>query len=108
MFKLEKVFQNDDSGYILFVNFLKSIFIYISIYIFSILKDNSIFDLNKTEIFINSKFFYYSIILSFIYFVNSFFLKNRLEYKINFISFLREDILNLIVSNFFTLALIFI
>ena len=108
MFKLEKVFQNDDSGYILFVNFLKSIFIFASIYIFSILKNNSIFDLNKTEIFINSKFFYYSIILSFIYFVNSFFLKNRLEYKLNFISFLREDILNLIVSNFFSLAIIFI
>ena len=108
MFKLEKVFQNDDSGYILFVNFLKSIFIFISIYFFSILKDNSIFDLNKSEIFINSKFFYYSIILSLIYFVNSFFLKNRLEYKVNFISFLREDILNLIVSNFFSLAIIFI
>ena len=108
MFKLEKVFQNDDSGYILFVNFLKSIFIFASIYIFSILKNNSIFDLNKTEIFINSKFFYYSIILSFLYFVIFFFLKNRLEYKLNFISFLREDILNLIVSNFFTLVLIFI
>ena len=61
MFKLEKVFQNDDSRLLLLSTF-KIYFIYISIYIFSILKDNSIFDLNKT-LFINSKFFYYSIIL---------------------------------------------
>ncbi len=106
MFRLEKVFQNDDSGYILFVNFIKSITILIFIYIFSILRYDSIFDLNNYEIFLNSKFSYYSIIFSFIYFVNSFFLKDRLNYNNNFISFLREDLVNLIVSNFVTITIV--
>jgi len=33
MFKLEKVFQNDDSGYILFSNFIKSLSITAFLYL---------------------------------------------------------------------------
>ena len=75
MFRLEKVFQNDDSGYIFFVNFIKSLSIVILIYIFSILKNNSIFELKNYELFFNSNFFNFSIILSINFFINSFFKK---------------------------------
>ena len=50
MFKLEKVFQNDDSAYILFTNVIKSILIYFSIYIFSILEKNSVYEILDYEI----------------------------------------------------------
>ena len=39
MFRLEKVFQNDDSGYILFSNFIKSLLLLVTTYIFVILSD---------------------------------------------------------------------
>ncbi len=108
MFRLEKVFQNDDSGYIFFTNIIKSISILLLIYFFSILRLNTIFDLNNFKLFVNSNFFNYAIIYSLIYFVNSFFLKNHLYYKTNFISFLKEDVVNLLISNLLTLSTIFI
>ena len=108
MFRLEKVFQNDDSGFILFVNFTKSILLLILAYSFIILKDNTIYDLSNYNFFKNSNYFFFSIIIPFIYLVISFFLKNKLVYQNNFISFLKEDILNLAASSVVTLSLIFI
>ena len=108
MFKLEKVFQNDDSGYILFSNTLKSALLLVTTYIFVILSDYSIYKLTNYEIFRSSNFFYYSIFLSIINFLISFFLKNNKEYKKNFISFLKEDISNIFISVICTFALIFI
>ena len=61
MFRLEKVFQNDDSAFIIFINFSKTIIIFLSFYIFSILEKNSIYDLLNIEIYIQSKFFYFSL-----------------------------------------------
>ena len=91
MFKLEKVFQNDDSGYYLFINFIKSLILFISIYFFSILEKNSIYDLLNFEIFKNSKYFIYSILISIFFFVISFNSKKKI-YQKNFISFLKDDI----------------
>ena len=108
MFRLEKVFQNDDSGYIIFVNFTKSIFLFLISYIFVILNKHTIYDISNFNIFLTSNFFYYSISISIIYFLSSFFLKDRKVYKKNFISFLKEDLLNLIVSNVITIALLFV
>jgi len=108
MFRLEKVFQNDDSGYILFSNFIKSLILLITIYIFVILSDYSIYELVDYKIYISSNFFIYSILLPIIYFINSFFLKNRKQYKNNFLSFLKEDVLNIFISIIFTFAIIFI
>ena len=68
MFKLEKVFQNDDSGYYLFINFIKSLILLISIYFFSILEKNSIYELLSFEIFQNSDYFLYSITISISFF----------------------------------------
>ena len=108
MFRLEKVFQNDDSGFILFSNFIKSVLLLFVTYIFVILIDNSIYDLSDYTIYTKSNFFIYSIFLSVTYFIFSFFLTNKKEYKKNFISFLKEDILNIFFSVTFSFAIIFI
>ncbi len=101
MFRLEKVFQNDDSGFILFVNFIKSALLLALSYIFAILIDNSIYDLLDYTIYTESNFFLYSIFLSISYFILSFFFQNKKEYKKNFNSFLKEDIINILFSVFF-------
>ena len=108
MFRLEKVFQNDDSGYILFSNFIKSVFIFTTTYVFVILSDYSIYELTDYKIFKNSNFYFYSILLSITYFITSFFLKNKKDYKKNFLSFLKEDILNIIISIICSFFIIFI
>jgi len=108
MFKLEKVFQNDDSGYILFTHFIKSGLLLTISYIYVILSNNSIHELNEYQIFKNSNYFLYSIILSINYFIFSFFLKNQKEYQKNFISFLKEDLLNISFSIILSFAIIFV
>ena len=108
MFRLEKVFQNDDSGYILFVNFIKSFAILFFSYLYVILSRNSLYDLGNFEIFRNSNFFIYIIIFSTIFFVCSFFFRSKKEYRKNFISFLKEDTLNVFFSVIFSFVIIFI
>lgn len=108
MFKLEKVFQNDDSGYIFYVSGIKMIIIFLFLYLFSILQQNTIYDLLNFKIFSNSNYFFYSFLISIIFFFNTFFLKNRFEYKKNFLSFLKEDLFNLFLSNVFVFSILFI
>ena len=73
MFRLEKVFQNDDNGFILFSNFIKSLILLVTAYTFVILSNHSIYELTDYKIFIISNFFFYSILLSINYFIFSFF-----------------------------------
>ena len=108
MFRLEKVFQNDDSGFILFSNFIKSLILLVTVYIFVILSDHSIYELTDYNTFKISNFFSYSILLSIIYFIFSFFFKDEKEYKKNFLSFLKEDIYNFLISVIVTFSIIFI
>ena len=108
MFRLEKVFQNDDSGYVLFVSLIKTLIIYLVIYCFSILFENTIYDLLNYNIYKESELFYYSLLLSFLYFIFSYSFKNKREYKKNFLSFLKEDILSLIISNITIFSFFFI
>ena len=108
MFRLEKVFQNDDSGYVLFINVIKSFFLFLISYIFVILNKNTIYEISNYKIFLNSEFFFYATLIPLIFFISSLFLKNKKEYKKNFLSFLKEDILIFIISNFITLTIIFL
>ena len=108
MFRLEKVFQNDDNSFILFSNFIKSLILLVTAYTFVILSNHSIYDLNNYKIFKISNFFFYSILLSIIYFIFSFYFKDKKEYKKNFLSFLKEDICNIIISVIFIFAILFI
>ena len=98
MFRLEKVFQNDDSFFIKISSLLKVISILLSIYIFSILEFKTIYDLFNINIFTNSKYYNISIFIIPIYFLISIFLNNSNKYKPNFIIFLRYDILPFIIS----------
>ena len=108
MFRLEKVFQNDDSGFIFFTSFIKAILLAVIIYSFTILNENTIYDIFDFEIFKKSEFFFYNIFISTSYLIISLFIKNRHEYQKNFLSFLKEDILNLFISNIITFSLFFI
>ena len=107
MFKLEKVFQNDDTGYYLFINFIKSSILLISIYIFSILENNSIYNLLNFKIYKGSNYFIYSITISILYFVFSNYFKKNV-YQKNFISFLKDDILIFALSNIVIFFVFFI
>ena len=108
MFKLEKVFQNDDSAYVLFVNIVKTLIIILSYYIFSILEKNTIYDLFNIDIFIQSKFFYFSLILCLFYFIINLFNKKDSNYKRNFISFIKEDFFVIIISKAIVFLLFYI
>ena len=107
MFKLEKVFQNDDTGYYLFINFIKSSSLLISIYIFSILEKYSLFEIFNFEIFKNSKYYLYSILISILFFFISLNSKKKV-YQKNFISFLKDDISNFIIANVILFFIFFI
>ena len=107
MFRLEKVFQNDDSGFILFINFVKSLLLIFSTYIFVVLRNNSIFDLLNFQIFKNSNYLFFSIFIFITFFILTFFLKNSENYQKNFISFIKEDLLYLLASYIFFVLLIF-
>ena len=98
MNRLEKVLQNDDSAYIYLVKFIKSLVVIFSFYIFSILEKNSIYDILNIEIYFSSKYFLFSLLLSFIYFCISIFFVQNKTYKFNFISFLKEDVITIFVS----------
>ena len=107
MFKLEKVFQNDDTGYYLFINFIKSLILLIFVYIFSILEKNSIYDLLNFEIFKNSNYFIYSILISILFFAISLNSKKKV-YQKNFISFLKDDVVGFVLANIFTFFIFFV
>ena len=107
MFKLEKVFQNDDTGYYLFISFIKSSILLIFVYIFSILEKNSIYDLLNFEIFKNSNYFMYSILISILFFAISLNSKKKV-YQKNFISFLKDDVVGFVLANIFTFFIFFV
>ena len=72
------------------------------------MENNTIYDLFNFTIFKNSKFFYISIFVSLIFFFLSFIFKEFTVYKKNFLSFLKEDALNLIASILITFSIFFI
>ena len=81
MLKLEKVFQNNDSAYIYFVTFLKYILLFLSIYIFSILEKNTVYDLFDYSLFIKSEYYIYSFAVTSIYLAISISIKDTKNYQ---------------------------
>ena len=98
MFKLEKVFQNNDLAYIHLIKFIKSFLILLSYYIFSILEKNSVYELLDFQIFTNSRYFYFSLLLSLNFFLLYSIFNKSSSYNKNFLSFLNYDILSLFLS----------
>ena len=107
MFRLEKVFQNDDKGFLLFINIIKAFTIFFSIYIYSILENRTIYQLFDFSIFVRSEYFLYALFLPILFFtiISS---NNKNYYEENFISFLKKDILSFIFSNILIFSFFFI
>ena len=109
MFRLEKIFQQDDSLFIDVSILLKSFLIFLSIYIFSILEVYSIFDLLDYNIYLTSKYYYISIFFSISYLIFSFIFRlTKKRYVIHYLSFLLNDLVPLLVTVPFTLYLLFL
>ena len=109
MFRLEKIFQVDDSVYINIVIFLKGFAVFLSIYIFSILEFNSIFDLLNYDIYKTSKYFYLSLYFTASYLLFSFFLGIMKKiYVTSFLIFLINDIVPFVITLPFTLYIFFL
>ena len=108
MFKLEKVFQNNDLAYIHLIKFIKSFLILLSYYIFSILEKNSVYELLDFQIFTNSRYFYFSLLLSLNFFLLYSIFNKSSSYNKNFLSFLNYDILSLFLSYLIIFSLFFI
>ena len=109
MFKLEKIFQVNDVVYINLSIFWKSLAVFLSIYIFSILESNSIYDLFNFNIYLTSKFFYLSLYFKISYLIFSFvFGTIKKRYTANFFIFLINDIIPLVISVPFTLYIFFL
>ena len=108
MFRLEKVFQNDDKLFILISNFFKSFFIYIFIYLFSILEKNSIYDILNFNIYKNSLYFELSISVATIFLFTSVFLfKTTDNYYSHNKNIIKKDLMNLLLSIIISLFVIF-
>ena len=108
MFRLEKVFQNDDSGLIYFATLIKTIFLFFLIYITAILQKNTVYDLFSFTVFKKTNYYFYSFFITLSYLFFSFLIKNKRFYKKNFISYLTEDISSLIISNILLFSILFI
>ncbi len=109
MFKLEKIFQVNDNVYINFSIFWKSFSVFLSIYIFSILEFNSIYELLDFNIYTSSKYFYLSIFFTLSYLIFSFVVGTlKKKYETNILVFFINDIVPLIISLPFTLYIFFL
>ena len=109
MFRLEKIFQQNDLLFINLLIFLKSVTVYLSIYIFSILEFNSIYDLLKFHIYIESNYFYFSFCLTIFYLLSSFIFNTKQnKYKISFLYFLLNDITVIFIATLISYLIFFI
>ena len=108
MLRLEKVFQNDDKLFIYFSIILNTFSVLVSLYIFSILENYTIYDLTESELFTSSKYFDLAIMITLFFFITSIFFTNKNKYELNFISFLKLVILPLIISIILTFSYFFI
>ena len=108
MFRLEKVFQNDDKFFIIFSNIFKSLTIYVIIYLFSILEKNSIYEILDYKIYKTSDYFKFSLIVffSFYIFSNTFFKEHKHFFNYN-LNIIKKDFINLILSLVISILIIF-
>ncbi len=109
MFRLEKIFQVDDSVYINIAIFWKGFAVFLSIYVFSILEFNSIFDLLNYDIYKTSKYYYLSLYFTASYLLFSFVLGiMKKRYATSFLIFLLNDIVPFVITLPFTLYIFFL
>ena len=99
MFRLEKVFQNDDKFFINFTNLIKVFFIYLSIYFFSIVENNSIYEIKDYYIYLNSNYYLFSYLVLIIFFIfTNVFFKTHTQFYFYNKNIIKKDFLNLFLS----------
>lgn len=95
MFRLEKVFQNDDSFFLTLFSISKYTTIYFSSYLVVVLRENSIYELLNVEIFTHSNFFVFTNYFLAGYFVINFLLDKEKNYNKSITNFLKLESIRL-------------
>jgi putative colanic acid biosynthesis UDP-glucose lipid carrier transferase len=95
MFKLEKVFQKDDSFFLTLFSISKYTTIYFSSYLAVVLRENSIYELLDVEIFTHSNFFVLTNYFLAGYFVINFLLDKEKNYNESITNFLKLESIRL-------------
>ena len=107
MFRLEKVFQNDDDFFIKTSIKLKTIIIFLLIYFFSILEQNTVYDLKNFQIFLDSDYLKFSIIFSLCFFIfSNFFFKSHSNFTRYNLNIIKKDLINFFASLIITIPII--
>jgi len=106
MLKLEKVFQNDDHIFINLYILINSLFVFFSIYTFSILENNSFFYFFNYKIFKDSSFYEYSFLVTFIFFISQFFFPFKKRYNNSYLYFFKTTFIYFFLSHI--LAILFL
>ena len=106
MFRLEKVFQNDDKFFIFNSNIIKTFSIYIFIYLFSILEKNSIYEILNYKIYKDSNYFIFSLTTPIIYyFLTSILFKSHKNFYYYNDNILKKDFGCLFISLLFSILI---
>ena len=109
MFRLEKVFQNDDKFFISTTDFFKVIFIYLSIYIFSILEQKSLYEIKNYNLYLKSNYYFFSLLVLIIFFLlTNFLFKTHNHFYFYNTNVIKKDFLNLSLALIFSLLIYFI
>jgi exopolysaccharide biosynthesis polyprenyl glycosylphosphotransferase len=106
MFRLEKVFQNDDKFYNYFSIFFKSLIIYFVIYLFIILENNSIYSIGNLGIYVDSNYYIFSIFLPILFFISNFFILKETKFNNEILRVSFTD-LKILLINIFILFFFF-
>ena len=105
MFRLEKVFQNDDKFFIYLSFFFKSLIIYLVIYFFIILEKYSIYYIGDLNIYTSSIYYKFSIFLPILYFFSNFLTLNDTKHFNKILKISLKDIIrvsiNILILYFF-------
>ena len=109
MFRLEKIFQQNDLLFINITKLFKSFIVYLSVYIFSIIEFNSIYDLLKFDIYLKSNYFYFSFYFAAFYFLSLFiFFTKKNKYNQSILNFLLNDIIPILIATLISGLIFFI
>jgi putative colanic acid biosynthesis UDP-glucose lipid carrier transferase len=97
MFRIEKIFQNDDSLIISFDTIAKYIVAYLTCYVAIILTNNSIYELLEIKIFTSSVLFNFTNYFIFFYIICNFFVKKKTIYNRSVINFISQEFIKIII-----------
>ena len=107
MFRLEKVFQNDDKFFIFNSNILKTFSIYFLIYLFSVLENYSIYEILNYKVYENSNYFIFSFSTPIIfYFLSLILFKSHNNFYYYDRNIIKKDFGCLFLSLFFSILII--